>query len=186
VSVVNSSPKLSILLDPQEFLPKLSLLKDEMARMRSAIDASREYMLPERHDPVFLLMDNDFHLGTATHWPEYLIYNLPTDNEEAMQDIKNAAVPYNNIGLLEVRWAPLAGPNDDDQGKPVTDVEDEASLLGKSWCYELSILRASDLPVYTEMSYVSYNFFGETFVTEGSFFPFPPPSPRTHRRGLFA
>ena len=167
VSVVNSAPKLSILLDPQEFLPKLSLLKDEMAKMKSALDAGREYALPERHDPLLLLMDNDFHLGTATHWPEYLIYNLPTDNEEAMQDIKNAAVPYNNIGLLEVRWLPLAGPNDDDQGKPVADVEDEGALLGKSWCYELSILRASDLPVYTEMSYVSYNFFGETFVTEG-------------------
>jgi len=168
ISVVNSNPKLTILLDPQEFLPKLSLLKDEMAKLKSAIDASREYALPERHDPLLLLMDNDFHLGTATHWPEYLVYNLPTDNEEAHQDIKNAAVPYNNIGLLEVRWRPLAGPNEEDAGKPVPDVEDEAALLGKSWCYELSIVRASDLPVYSEMSYVSYQFFGETFVTEGT------------------
>lgn len=168
ISVVNSIPKLSILLDPQEFLPKLSLLKDEMAKMKSAIDASREYALPERHDPLLLLMDNDFHLGTATHWPEYLIYNLPTDNDEAMQDIKNSAVPYNNIGLLEVRWNPLSGPNEEDAGKSVPDVEDEAGLIGKPWCYEISILRASDLPVYTEMSYVSYTFFGETFVTEGA------------------
>ena len=197
ISVVNSNPKLSILLDPQEFLPKLSLLKDEMAKMKSAIDANREYMLPERHDPVFLLMDNDFHLGTATHWPEYLIYNLPTDDEEAIQDIKNAAVPYNNIGLLEVRWRPLAGPNEEDQGKSsADDIEGEESLLGKSWCYEISIVRSSDLPVYTEMSYVSYTFFGETFVTEGAcscrlpfslFFsyvttlpPPPPPPPNTH------
>ena len=40
--------------------------------------------------------------GTATHWPEYLLYNLETDEEERMQDVKNAAVPYNNVGLLEV------------------------------------------------------------------------------------
>jgi hypothetical protein len=47
--------------------------------------------------------------GTATHWPEYLLYNLETEEEERMQEIKNAAVPYNNVGLLEVRWTPLAG-----------------------------------------------------------------------------
>lgn len=48
-------------------------------------------------------------LGTATHWPEYLLYNLETEEEERMQEVKNAAVPYNNVGLLEVRWTPLAG-----------------------------------------------------------------------------
>ena len=54
--------------------------------------------------------------GTATHWPEYLAYNLETDDEEKMQEIKNAAVPYNTVGLLEVRWTPLAGPNEEDEG----------------------------------------------------------------------
>ena len=33
ISVENSNPKLSILIDPQEFLPKLSLLKDEMMKV---------------------------------------------------------------------------------------------------------------------------------------------------------
>jgi hypothetical protein len=54
---------LSILIDPTEFLPKLSLLKDEMMKLRSAIDGSREYELPERHDPLYLMFDNDFLLG---------------------------------------------------------------------------------------------------------------------------
>ena len=63
ISVENSHPKLSILIDPQEFLPKLSLLKDEMMKLRSAIDAGREYEIPERHDPLYLMFDNDFHLG---------------------------------------------------------------------------------------------------------------------------
>ena len=59
----NSNPKLSILIDPTEFLPKLSLLKDEMMKLRGAIDANREYELPERHDPLYLMFDNDFLLG---------------------------------------------------------------------------------------------------------------------------
>jgi hypothetical protein len=31
------------------------------------------------------------------------MYNLETDEEERMQEIKNAAVPYNTVGLLDVR-----------------------------------------------------------------------------------
>lgn len=166
ISVENSNPKLSILIDPQEFAPKLSLLKDEMMKLRSAIECNREYVLPERHDPLYLFFDNDFHLGTATHWPEYLLYNLETDNDEKMQEIKNAAVPYNNIGLLQVRWLPLAGPEESDWDKDPLDIEEDSDLLGKSWTYKLEIMRAADLPVFCDLSYVSYDFFGETFTTE--------------------
>ena len=63
ISVENSHPKLSILIDPQEFLPKLSLLKDEMMKLRTAIEAGRDYEVPERHDPLYLMFDNDFLLG---------------------------------------------------------------------------------------------------------------------------
>ncbi len=165
VSVENSNPKLSILIDPQEFLPKLSLLKDEMMKLRGAIDSQREYELPERHDPLYLMFDNDFHLGTATHWPEYLLYNLETEDEEKMLEIKNAAVPYNTVGLLEVRWVPLAGPEEADADKKVPDIDGEEQLLGQPWTYRLEIKRAADLPVFCEMAYVSYEFFGETFTT---------------------
>jgi hypothetical protein len=41
--------------------------------------------------------------GTATLFPEYLIYNLATDSDEKFQDIKNASAPYNGVGVLEVR-----------------------------------------------------------------------------------
>ena len=50
-----------------------------MRKLRSAIDGNRTYEIPDRHDPLYLMFDNDFHLGTATHWPEYLCYNLETD-----------------------------------------------------------------------------------------------------------
>lgn len=63
ISVENSSPKLSILIDPQDFLSKLSLLKDEIMKLKSAIDGNRAYELPERHDPLYLMFDNYFHLG---------------------------------------------------------------------------------------------------------------------------
>jgi hypothetical protein len=48
-----------------------------------------------------------------------LLYNLETEEEERMQEIKNAAVPYNNVGLLEVRWMPLAGKYGFDWGAGV-------------------------------------------------------------------
>ena len=38
ISVENSETKLKILIEPSEFLPKLSLLKDEMMKMKGAID----------------------------------------------------------------------------------------------------------------------------------------------------
>ena len=52
-----------------------------------------------------------------------------------MQEIKNAAVPYNNVGLLEVRWTPLGGPDEGDENKPIMDVNTEEDLLGKPWTY---------------------------------------------------
>ena len=41
----------------------VGILKDEMMKLRSAIDASREYTSPERHDPLYLMFDNDYLLG---------------------------------------------------------------------------------------------------------------------------
>lgn len=171
ICVENSAPKLSIVIDPQEFLPKLALLKDELMKLRSAIDAGRQYEIPERHDPLYLMFDNGFHLGTATHWPEYLLYNLETDDEEKMQEIKNVAVPYNTVGLLEVRWTPLSSPNDDPSDPstfsgPILEVDKEEDLLGKPWTYNLTIVRATDLPVFCDSAYISYDFFGENFTTE--------------------
>lgn len=82
-----------------------------------------------------------------------------------MQEVKNAAVPYNNVGLLELKWVPQAGPNDGDETKDIQDVEDEAQLLGKPWTYRLELKRATNLPICCELAYVSYDFFGETFLT---------------------
>jgi len=34
-----------------------------------------------------------------------------------------------------VRWSPLAGPNEEDEGKPVPDIDGEDDMLGKPWTY---------------------------------------------------
>jgi len=166
IIVENSYPKYSILIDPPDFLSKLSLLKDEIMKMRSAIESNREYVLPIQHDPMYLMFDNDFLLGSAIQFPEYLLYNFETDEDEKNIEIKNTAVPYNTIGLLEVRWHPLGGPNEDDENKPIRDIDSEDDLLGKPWTYRVEIKRAMDLPIFCELAYVQYDFFGETFVTE--------------------
>lgn len=166
ISVQNSNPAYSLLIEPQAFLPKLSLLKDEMMKLRNALEGGREYNIPERHDPFYLFFDMDFLLGTATLWPEYLIFNLPTEDEELQQEIRNAAVPYNTVGLLSVRWVPLGGPEEADADAPPLDIEDEKELIGKPWTYRVEIEKASDLPVFCEQAYVEYDFFGETVTTE--------------------
>jgi len=166
LSVKNSIPKMTILIDTAEFLQKLVLLQTEMNKLRNAIEAKRDYELPQQHDPLFLMFDNDFHLGTSIHFPEYLLYNLETEDDDCMHEIKNSAVPYNTIGHLELRWKPLGGPNEEDVNKKILDINDEEELLGKPWTYRLEIKRAIDLPVLCELAYVEYKFFGETFTTE--------------------
>ena len=166
LSVKNSIPKMTILIDTAEFLQKLHLLQTEMNKLRNAVEAKREYELPQQHDPLFLMFDNDFHLGTSIHFPEYLLYNLETEDDDCLHEIKNSAVPYNTIGHLELRWKPLGGPNEEDANKKIPDINDEDELIGKPWTYRLEIKRAIELPVLCELAYVEYKFFGETFTTE--------------------
>jgi hypothetical protein len=64
-----------------------------------------------------------------------------------------------------VRWIPLAGPEEEDAKKPILDIEQEDDLLGRPWTYRLEIKRACDLPVFCEMAYVSYEFFGDVYTT---------------------
>ena len=51
-------------------------------------------------------------------------------------------------------------------GKPLRDIESEEDFLGKPWTYKLEIKRAADLPVFCDLAFVEYEFFGEVFTTE--------------------
>lgn len=48
---------------------------------------------------------------------------------------QNVSAPYNNVGAFELVWTPLPGPEEEDAGKDMMDVETEDDLLGKPWTY---------------------------------------------------
>ena len=122
-----------------------------------------------RYDLKFSLLHAQ---GAAVVFPEFLVYNLETDDEEVMQDITSVGQGARSAGKLEVKWTPLAGPEEEDADKPVEDVFDPADLLGKPWHAKCSIKGAIDLPLMVDVAYCQYDFwdFGngapQTFTTD--------------------
>ncbi|GLD93676.1 hypothetical protein PINS_up002281 [Pythium insidiosum] len=167
VKVRNEATDETIFLDVFEFVKAHALLKDEVAFLRNAIMNDRDYEAPAGHDPITLLFDNSFHVGSATAFPEYLLYNLETEPEEAPLSVKLAVPPFNTIGKLEVVWTPLSSPElDKHRADDVEDVENPEDLVGKPWTYRLQIKGATGLPLITDLAYVQYEFLGELFTTE--------------------
>ena len=156
----------SIYLDTIKVPEALGTLQDKYMFLRGAIEEGTEYAVEEFDDPVSLLFDNSFHIGTAYLMVEYLIYMFPTEDEDKFPDIKNVIAPYNSIGRMEVEWVPLAGPNPEDRDKEVPDFGDESEVLGQPWTCMIRIKSAAGLPITTDLSYCEYKFNGETFVTE--------------------
>ncbi|KAF1790097.1 P-loop containing nucleoside triphosphate hydrolase [Phytophthora cactorum] len=140
VKVYNKATDETIFLDVFEFVKAHALLKDEVAFLRNALMNDREYESPAGHDPITLLFDNSFHIGSATTFLEYLLYNLETEPDESQLSIKLAVPPFNTIGKLQVLWIPLSSPdpekhNEDD----LMDVESPSDLLGKPWTFKIRI-----------------------------------------------
>ncbi|KAL4165375.1 hypothetical protein KRP22_004103 [Phytophthora ramorum] len=167
VKVYNKATDETIFLDVFEFVKAHALLKDEVAFLRNALMNDREYESPSGHDPITLLFDNSFHIGSATTFLEYLLYNLETEPDESQLSIKLAVPPFNTIGKLQVMWIPLSSPdpekhNEDD----LMDVESPSDLLGKPWTFKIRIVGATGLPIITDLAYCQYEFLGELFTTE--------------------
>ncbi|KAG2759601.1 hypothetical protein PC129_g7862 [Phytophthora cactorum] len=167
VKVYNKATDETIFLDVFEFVKAHALLKDEVAFLRNALMNDREYESPAGHDPITLLFDNSFHIGSATTFLEYLLYNLETEPDESQLSIKLAVPPFNTIGKLQVLWIPLSSPdpekhNEDD----LMDVESPSDLLGKPWTFKIRIVGATGLPIITDLAYCQYEFLGELFTTE--------------------
>ena len=171
VRVSNHASDEHVFIDPFEFTKGFSVLRDEMQKMRNAMENEREYMIPEQHDPVTLLFDNTFFLGAAVVFPEFLIYNLETDEEDVMQDITSVGQGARSAGKLEVKWKPQASA-DEDEGGEVPDILDPEDLLGKPWHAKCTIKGAIDLPLMVDVAYCQYDFwdFGngapQTFTTD--------------------
>eukprot|EP00752_Nemacystus_decipiens_P003017 g2798.t1 len=156
----------SILLDPIDFLRGFSVLKDELVHLRNAKENGRTYVVDTHHDPIQLLFDNTFHLGTGVMFPEFMLYNLEMESDERVVDIKNVSAPYNNVGAFEMVWTPLPGPEEEDAGKDLMDVETEDDLLGKPWTYRVDLKGATGLPLMVSHAFVQYELGGQLFTTE--------------------
>eukprot|EP00941_MAST-03F_sp_MAST-3F-sp1_P001991 g1991.t1 len=170
VRVHNGNTQEDTLIDTFELDKAYNVLKEEHRNLSMAIENNREYTVPDHHDPVLLLFDNTFHLGTSILFPEFLLgYMLATDEEEQEQfvDIKNSMALSKHIGKLTVVWTPLEPDDLYGEGEELdVYIEDPEELLGKPWTYKIEIKVADGLPLAVDVAFVQYNFFGELFVTE--------------------
>ncbi len=167
VKVVNQSSGEQIVLDPFEFVKAHTVLNDEVAFIKGALAAHNDYVAPDYHEPVQLLFDHSFQLGTAIFFIEYLIYLFPSEDEDTEQAISNVVSPHQDVGKLEVSWQPLAD-EEDDGSKELPEVGDPKELIGKPWTYMIRITSASQLNQMCKSAYCQYEFNGETFTTEVS------------------
>merc|ERR1711907_906352 len=120
----------------------------------------------EAHDPIRLFMDHTTTYGSAIIFPEYLQYQMDTDDEERYVAIKSAMALDQNVGKLELMWTPLVGPESEvtvAEAEAFNDTKEE--LLGKPWTARLEIRGASGLDIMCSKAYVQYKFFGEQFET---------------------
>lgn len=161
----NENPVQVVYLATFEFKRCYKILCDELYFLRDAVQAEEQYVVPFEHDPINLLFDATFHVGTAVMFPEFLVYNLETDASEKQLEVFPAAASGNqdiNAGTLEVTWTPLPG----EDGK-VVDIGSEEELLGKPWKYKVHIKQALQLSMICDICYCEYEFFGgDLFATE--------------------
>jgi hypothetical protein len=81
-----------------------------------------------------------------------------------MQDIKNAAVPYNTVGLLDVKWTPLSGPREEDEGRPPRDIDSDE--VGTPHAIHHTLL----FPICHAMSHPGVSFYDYLFSSLCSLF----------------
>lgn len=165
VKVSNCITDDSITMDKFSFLSAYAVLKDEVNNLQQAVLNQREYEVEDVNDPVQLLMDNTVEMGIATSFNMGLAYNIGTDQGEVPHEIKSLTPPFENIGILKVKWTPLAN-EDDLTGDLVDDIDDPCVFIGKPWTARLEIEAAVSLPLKCELSYVSYEFNGATYTTD--------------------
>ncbi len=165
VKVSNKFTDDVIYLDPFEFKKVWQVMKDEIGFLRGALSDGTEYYANEFHDPMAMLYNHSYEIGTAILFVESLVYMLDTDDEERHVQIKNVGDPHNEYGSIEVVWTPL-GSQDEDEEVEVPDISSPEELLGKPWNFKIEIIGISKLPVQTERTYCQYEFFGQQFTTD--------------------
>jgi hypothetical protein len=77
-----------------EFLRRYSILTNEVAHMRDAIECRRSYAVPLEHDPLRLLFHVTYHFGTATLFTEPLLYLMHTEDDDRYAHTYQIKLPY--------------------------------------------------------------------------------------------
>ena len=165
VKVSNKFTDDVIYLDPFEFKKVWQVMKDEIGFLRGALADGTEYYANDFHDPMAMLYNHSYEIGTAILFVESLVYMLDTDDEERHVEIKNVGDPHNQYGSIGVVWTPL-GSHDEDEEAEIPDISSPEDLLGKPWNFKLEIIGISKLPVQTERTYCQYEFFGQQYTTD--------------------
>ena len=94
--------------------------------------------------------NNCFHLGSATMFPEYLVYFLDTDEGDFNCEVKRSVSPYDLVGTVEHKWVLLTSESAEEGEGELPEINDPSELIGKPWTGKLTIKRAFDLPVMVD------------------------------------
>jgi len=160
----NSNTGEQVLQDPWEFDDRFNIVQDELSKVKQAVQFGTDYDVPEVHDPLTLLFDNLFKLGTAEfHLMEYAAL---METGEPVAPVRNTVAPFNEVGKLEIMMTPIKGPEDP---TPLTEdemVDDPQELIGKPWTYQLQVKSATKLNIMSDETFVQYTFDGDLFCTE--------------------
>jgi hypothetical protein len=166
VTVNNTSSSQSIVLSVQDFNQIYSVLSDDLSHMRDAVQYGGEHVLPTENRPVVRFFDRMIHSGTCVQFPEFFLYNMESDPEDAKAKVYTMTAGSKiEGGDLEVSWTPMAGPDDDGSGQ-IDEIDDPKDWLGKPFTYRCVIKAASGFPTLAAATYIEYNFFGERVITE--------------------
>ena len=148
----------------------LSTIKDEVKKLRIALDNHSSYTSREAHDPFRLFLDRSILVGGAICFPEYTSYMLETDPGEAVLRISSAISVKSAVGNLEMIWTPLGGLPEEYSGSrsmpEVPMIYQSSELLGQPWTYRVDIKRCWGLPFMCSSAYIQYEFYGDTYITE--------------------
>jgi len=164
VAVRNSTTNELVYQDPWEFDDRFNILQDELSKVKQAVQFGTDYGVPEQHDPITLLFDNIFKLGSADF--HLMECSLLMETEDCVAPVRSVVAPFAPVGSLEVKMTPVKGADDP---TPLGDddmIEDPSELLGKPWSYLVEIKSATKLDIVSDETFVQYTFNKDLFCTE--------------------
>ena len=94
-------------------------------------------------------------------YAEYLVYNLNTEAEDLMADMKQVNIPYGSCGKLSVEFRPMKSPEAAESDEPDM-IEAPENLIGKPWTARIIIKEVIGLPLKVDLAHVEYDFMDES------------------------